>query len=131
MFARSLFAKSAGAAALLAASIAPVAASAQVVEGARGSFQPSYHLVQLSVALAGMSAEAFEARTKEIASCADAIDLARDIDAEITRNRHVPQERLPGAVQDVLRDLPTGQASPIFSNDGETMRVLVICNKAN
>ena len=111
---------------LAATAIAPTAASAQIV---RSSSVPSYHLLQLTVASDAISAEDFEARTKTIRSCNDATAVARELGADVTRNRFVRATQMPEALQDVLEQVETGHASPIFSADPEVMRVLVICNR--
>jgi len=109
-----------------AVALVPATISAQT---ARGSYQTSYHLVQLSVASGAASAEEFAAQAETIRSCKDAKDLAEDLGADIRRNRFVRQSQLPETLRDTLRDLPTGQATDVFTADGSILRVLVICNR--
>lgn len=113
---------------LVAAGLAPALVGAQT--DVRSSNVPGYHLVQLEVAKSVVSLEAFEASTGAIASCEDAGDVARELDAAFTRNRFVRASQLPDALQEILAELPAGKATPVFSNDGETLRVLVLCARA-
>lgn len=103
-------------------------AHAQTDAGVRSSSVPSYHLVQLSISADEGAIEAFRTDTQSIRSCDDAMDVARTHSADITRNRFVRATRLPSELQDILRDLPTGHATPLFGVDG-AVRALVICNR--
>ncbi len=118
-----------GAWAIAAAVLVPTALSAQIVSGARGSNQTSYHLVQLSVNSGAAAAEQFSSKTQEIGSCQDAMNVAQELDTDIRRNRFVRASQLPDQIRDMLKALPTGQASEVFGADGDTLRVLVICNR--
>ncbi|GMN02956.1 hypothetical protein [Erythrobacter sp. MTPC3] len=112
------------AAAVLVTAMASAPISAQ---NERSSPVPRYHLMQLSVSAASTSPAEFETKTAAVQSCRDAIDLAKSLDADVKRNRFVRASSLPGELQEILADLPTGHATPVFSADGKAMRVLVLC----
>ncbi len=118
-----------GAWAIAAAVIVPTASSAQFVPGTRSAGQTSYHLVQLSMSSGDAAAQEFASKTQAIESCGDAMDVAQELDADIRRNRFVQASQLPDQIRAMLEELPTGQASEVFGADGETLRVLVICNR--
>lgn len=111
-------------AAILLAAMAPAAISAQ---NERSSPVPRYHLLQLSVAASETPADKFKTETKTIRTCNGALDIAKTFGADIKRNRLVRASALPGDLQDILEELPVGHATPVFSDDGKAMRVLVLC----
>lgn len=123
-----MLARALATAALAALSLSPVSLSAQT--NVRGSGQAHYHLMQLSVSAQDMALEDFEAKTRTISSCADAKGLARELGADIRRNRYVMAHRLPDQVKIALQSTDIGNATQVFSDDDETMRVLVVCNIA-
>lgn len=114
-------------AALIAVALAPVAALAQEE---RTSPLPSYHLVQLSVAASAVPIEQFQARTTEIRSCREAVELGRALDAKVERKTFVHATELPPPLRPILRTLPNGIATPVLSADGKALHVLVVCHRA-
>lgn len=116
------------AAAMLAATLVPGAAFGQT--DVRSSPLPSYNLVQLSVAASAVSIEEFQAQTMTIGSCGDAVKLGKAIDAKVERKRFVHATELPPQLRPLMKDLPNGTASPVLSEDGSALHVLVICNRA-
>ncbi|QDH34191.1 hypothetical protein [Porphyrobacter sp. YT40] len=114
-------------AAMLAAALAPTAAAAQTEQS---STLPNYNLVQLSVAANAVSADEFQARTMQISSCGDAVKLGKAMDAKVERKRFVHDTELPPQLRPVLKNLPNGMATPVMSEDGETLHVLVVCSRA-
>ena len=121
-----------GLGALAAAAFVPAALSAQQYNpgsGVRTSPVARYNLMQLSVPTENVSQEDFRARTQAIRSCYDGKKLGEELGAEITRNRFATLSLLPEQVQEVLRDLPAGQATEVFGADESMMRVLIICSR--
>lgn len=116
------------AAAMLAAALAPVAATGQT--DVRMSPLPNYNLVQLSVAASAVPIEEFQARTMEINTCRDAVKLGKAMDAKVERKNFVHETELPPQLRPVLRNLPNGMATPVLSEDGTALHVLVVCNRA-
>ena len=115
------------AAAMLAAALAPAAAIAQQE---RTSPLPNYNLVQLSVASSAVPIEEFQARTMEIASCGDAVKLGKALDAKVERKAFVYSTELPPQLRPVLKNLPNGMATPVLTEDGKALHVLVVCSRA-
>lgn len=116
------------AACILAAALVPASALGQT--DVRGTTQPNYNLVQLSVMATAVPIEEFQARTMEISSCGDAVKLGKALEAKVERKRFVYATELPPQLRPVLKDLPNGVASPVLSEDGETLHVLVVCSRA-
>lgn len=85
------------------------------------------HLLQLAIPANEDMAEAFGTATSAIRTCEQARDLGRMLTAEIVENRSVSLSVLPQEIRLLLRDLPTGRATPVFGQAGKTMKVLVIC----
>lgn len=112
--------------AIVATALAPAMVFAQTE---RSAGTQSYNLVQVSVAAKDVSPEDFEARTAALASCAAAIELARELKGEAVRNRLVRASQLPEGLRDQLAELPVGHATSVYSGDGKTLRVLVLCNR--
>lgn len=115
------------AAAMIAAALAPVAATAQ---DERASPRPDYNLVQLSVAASVVPIEQFQARTMAITSCGEAVKLGKTLGAKVERKAFVHASELPPKLRPVLKDLPNGMATPVLTEDGKVLHVLVICSRA-
>jgi hypothetical protein len=113
--------------AMLAASLVPASAIAQEE---RISSLTNYSLVQLSVAASAVPIEAFQTRTMAIGSCGDAVKLGKALGAKVERKRFVHATELPPQLRPMLKNLPNGLASPVLSEDGEMLHVLVVCNRA-
>lgn len=121
-----------GLGAIAATTILPAALAAQQHNpgsGVRTSPVPRYNLMQLTVQSENISVEEFKTKTQAIRSCYEAKKLAGELDAQTARNRFVTSSQLPNPVQEILRDLPNGHATPVFSADPSIMRVLVICSR--
>ncbi|NNC51431.1 MAG: hypothetical protein HKO08_00135 [Erythrobacter sp.] len=114
--------------ALAAASLAMAAPG--IVSGQTSSGSgPHYHLVQLSIESSEVSRERFSEETRAIRDCGDARDVGEAIGADIKKNRWVPAWKIPKRVRAVLKDVETGQATEVFSNEPGILRVLVICHR--
>nr|WP_298896749.1 hypothetical protein [uncultured Altererythrobacter sp.] len=113
----------------LALAAATLLTSGLAAQNGRGSGQTSYSLMQLTVKSDQISVEEFSAQTSEIRSCADARALAKELDADIKRDRFVMPHHIPESLKEELSRLPTGQATKVFSADPTVMRVIVICHR--
>ena len=113
--------------ALAAAALVPAALSAQT--NIRTSSVPNYHLMQLSISSTDYSLAEFRSATEALRSCAEARDLARSIGADIRRDRFVRGTQLPESLRAEIETLTSGHATRVFSENGETMRVIVLCNR--
>ena len=114
--------------ALAIAAVAIIPASA-IAQTERASSLPSYNLVQLSVMSADVERADFEAQTQAIRSCGEAVKLAKVSGWQVTRERFVHPSELPPQLRPVVKDVPTGQATPVLSDDGSALHVLVVCNR--
>lgn len=112
---------------LLAAALAPAVALA---EQESTSPLPNYNLVQLSVAASALPIEQFQTRTMAISSCGEAVELGKALGAKVERKSFVHASELPPHLRTVLKDLPNGVASPVLSDDGSVLHVLVVCSRA-
>ncbi len=113
--------------ALVAFAIAPMSAAGQEL---RMSPLPSYNLVQLSVASAQIAPASFEAQTAAIRTCGEALELGKTLGARVERKRFVHLSELPPQLRPVVQGVPTGQATPVLSENGSILHVLVVCNRA-
>lgn len=105
----------------------PAAAPAQ---DERASPLPDYNLVQLSVAASAVPIEQFQARTMAITSCGEAVKLGKTLGAKVERKTFVHASELPPKLRPVLKNLPNGMATPVLSEGGATLHVLVVCSRA-
>ena len=118
------------AAAVIAAALAPAGVLAQQYVSQEGaSSVPNYSLVQLSVDPDKVSAEAFKAQVDTIRSCEDAVKVGGALGADITRNAYLRGSQLPTDLASILKTLPAGQPTPLFSGKDGQLRVLVICGR--
>lgn len=115
---------------VFAATAAAIFATAASAQQERMSPRPNYNLVQLTVKSAEVAPGEFKARTAAVRSCDQAVKLAEELGAQVTRNPYVRADQMPSQLNDILKDLPTGHATPVFSNDPGIMRVLVLCNRS-
>ncbi|MEQ8412208.1 MAG: hypothetical protein RIC51_12650 [Erythrobacter sp.] len=109
-----------------AAILLPATASAQQE---RASPLPSYTLVQLSAKASQVAPADFEALSEAITSCSEAVRLANSQGWQAQRKRFVHQSELPPVLRPVVQDVPTGKATPVLSERGEALHVLVVCNR--
>ncbi|AOL22873.1 hypothetical protein Ga0102493_111851 [Erythrobacter litoralis] len=108
------------------AAIVPAGASAQQE---RASTLPSYSLVQLSVLSAQVAPSDFSSTTKTIRSCSEAMKIAKANGWQAERKRFVHPSELPPQLRPIMRDVPNGEATPVLSEDGSALHVLVICSR--
>lgn len=113
--------------AALTIALAPAAATAQQE---RISPLPNYNLVQLSVAAGTVPADEFQTRTMAITSCGDAVKLGKAMGAKVERKTYVHATELPPRLRPVMKNLPNGMASPVLSDGGSALHVLVVCSRA-
>jgi hypothetical protein len=113
---------------VLAAALGLAPAAAQETPAAEPA-PVSYALIQLSVQPGKVASGEFRKRTEAIRSCPDAVKLAGEIGAEVVRNARVTPDRLPPRLATLLETLPVGHATPVFAGSGNTLRVLVLCQR--
>jgi hypothetical protein len=89
----------------------------------------TYALLQISLKPGKIASGAFKSRMEAIRSCPEAVKVAAELGADVVRNARVSPEQLPPKLRPVLEDLPVGHATPVFTGSGNTLRVLVLCQR--
>lgn len=89
----------------------------------------TYALLQISLVPGKVASGAFRTRMEAVRSCPEAVKAAGELGAQVVRNAHVRADELPPRLQAALKDLPVGQATPMFSGSANTLRVLVLCHR--
>ncbi len=117
-------------AALLAAALSVAPAAAQRADAPAPETAPvSYALLQISLTPGKVATGAFKSRMEAVRSCPEAVKVAGELGAAVVRNARVTPDRLPPMLAALLEDLPVGHATPVFSGAGNTLRVLVLCQR--
>ena len=94
-------------------------------------------LKQLSLPLApGTSEEQgkakvkeFQAATQNMGGCGAAEAVAKQLGAEIAANDSIRIKDLPAPLQNIMKQLSIGQATPPFGSAADGLRVLVLCGR--
>lgn len=68
-------------------------------------------------------------RTQAMGGCGRADAVARDIGASVVTNDQLRLGDLPGPLQEIMRTLPVGGATPPFGSAQDGLRVLVLCGR--
>ena len=97
--------------------------------GTQTSNVPAYHLMQLEVKTKDVSVETFETKTAAINDCSEVKAVAKELGGKMVRNRFVRASQMPSDLRAILKELPAGKATPVFSTDPAAARVLVLCNR--
>ncbi|MBC7496310.1 MAG: SurA N-terminal domain-containing protein [Sphingomonadaceae bacterium] len=71
----------------------------------------------------------FKAATQEMGGCGRAEAVAKDLGAEIAINDAIAIKDLPTALQNLMKQLSIGQATPPFGSAADGLRVLVLCGR--
>lgn len=116
-------------AAVLAAALSAAPVAAQETPPAAEPAPVTYALLQLSVVPGKVSTGEFKSRMETIRSCPEAVKVAAEIGARVVRNARVTPDQLPPKLRPVLETLPVGHATPVFAGSGNTLRVLVLCQR--
>jgi peptidyl-prolyl cis-trans isomerase SurA len=72
---------------------------------------------------------AFEAKTQAMGGCGRAEMVAKEMGAEVAANDSIRIKDLPPQLQDMLKKLSVGQATPPFGSAKDGVRVLVLCGR--
>ncbi len=70
-----------------------------------------------------------QARTQAMGGCGRVEAVARDLGAEVVANDQVRMRDLPPPLQEIMRRMPVGGATPPFGSQAEGLRVLVLCGR--
>ena len=71
----------------------------------------------------------FKAATQEMGGCGRAEAVAKDLGAEVAINDAIAIKDLPAPLQNLMKQLSIGQATPPFGSAAEGLRVLVLCGR--
>ena len=71
----------------------------------------------------------FRSRTQDMGGCGRAEAVAKDIGAEVAINDAIAIKDLPAALQNLMKKLSIGQATPPFGSSADGLRVLVLCGR--
>ncbi len=71
----------------------------------------------------------FRAATQEMGGCGRAEAVAKELGAEVANNDAIAIKDLPPALQNVMKKLSIGQATPPFGSAADGLRVLVLCGR--
>jgi peptidyl-prolyl cis-trans isomerase SurA len=71
----------------------------------------------------------FKAATQDMGGCGRAEAVAKDLGAEVAVNDSIAIKDLPGPLQNLMKQLSIGQATPPFGSATEGLRVLVLCGR--
>jgi peptidyl-prolyl cis-trans isomerase SurA len=70
-----------------------------------------------------------QARTQNMGGCGRADEVARELRAEVISNDQVRMRDLPPPLQEMMRRMPIGGATPPFGSQADGLRVLVLCGR--
>lgn len=68
-------------------------------------------------------------RTQAMGGCGRADAVAREIGASVVSNDQLRMGDLPGPLQEIMRTMPVGGATPPFGSAQDGLRVLVLCGR--
>lgn len=71
----------------------------------------------------------FQAKTQDMGGCGRAEAVAKDLGAEVAVNDAIAIKELPPALQNLMKKLSIGQATPPFGSAADGLRVLVLCGR--
>jgi peptidyl-prolyl cis-trans isomerase SurA len=71
----------------------------------------------------------FRSATQGMGGCGRAEAVAKDIGADIATNDAIAIKDLPPALQNLMKQLSIGQATPPFGSAADGLRVLVLCGR--
>ncbi len=71
----------------------------------------------------------FKAATQDMGGCGRAEAVAKDLGAEVAINDAIAIKDLPPALQNLMKQLSIGQATPPFGSAADGLRVLVLCGR--
>ena len=71
----------------------------------------------------------FKAATQDMGGCGRAEAVAKDLGAEVAVNDAIAIKDLPAPLQNLMKQLSIGQATPPFGSAADGLRVLVLCGR--
>jgi peptidyl-prolyl cis-trans isomerase SurA len=71
----------------------------------------------------------FQDATQNMGGCGRVEEIGKTIGAEVATNDAIRLKDLPPALQNIMKDMSIGQATPAFGSAKEGLRVLVLCGR--
>ena len=71
----------------------------------------------------------FREKTQTMGGCGRAEIVGKELGAEVTSNEAIKLKDLPPALQNLMKQLSIGQATPPFGSSKDGLRVLVLCGR--
>ena len=81
------------------------------------------------VKAARVKVEEFQTATKAMGGCGGVEEVGKRIGAEVATNDAVRMKDLPPALQNIMKTMSIGEATPAFGSAKEGLRVLVLCGR--
>jgi peptidyl-prolyl cis-trans isomerase SurA len=78
---------------------------------------------------ARVKVKAFQDATQAMGGCGRVEEVGKALGAEVATNDAIRMKDLPPALQNILKDMSIGQATPAFGSAREGLRVLVLCGR--
>jgi peptidyl-prolyl cis-trans isomerase SurA len=83
----------------------------------------------ITEAAARVKVNEFQTATKAMGGCGGVEEVGRRIGAEVATNDAVRMKDLPPALQNIMKTMSIGEATPAFGSAAEGLRVLVLCGR--
>lgn len=83
----------------------------------------------ITEAAARLKVEEFQNATKNMGGCGAVDEVGRKIGAEVATNDAVRMRDLPPALQNIMKAMSIGEATPAFGSAKDGLRVLVLCGR--
>ncbi len=83
----------------------------------------------ISEAAARRLAASVQERTQAMGGCGRVDAVAKELGAEVVSNDQIRMRDLPAPLQEIMRRMPVGGATPPFGSQDEGLRVLVLCGR--
>jgi peptidyl-prolyl cis-trans isomerase SurA len=78
---------------------------------------------------ARVKVKAFQDATQAMGGCGRVEEVGKALGAEVATNDAIRMKDLPPALQNILKEMSIGQATPAFGSAREGLRVLVLCGR--
>ena len=83
----------------------------------------------ITEAQAMIKVKEFQTATQSMGGCGRVEDVGKQLGANVAINDSIRMKDLPPALQNILKELSIGQATPAFGSAAEGLRVLVLCGR--
>ena len=83
----------------------------------------------ITEAQAMIKVKEFQTATQSMGGCGRVEEVGKQLGANVAINDSIRMKDLPPALQNILKELSIGQATPAFGSAAEGLRVLVLCGR--